>query len=281
MNKQQSKYNPVALAVCGIALLLLLCILLALTLGIVALATRGNEIEPEQDHTTDSQTEADNMASIDPDKFILKAGSDAGMEYIDQMIFFGESTTAHLRSRGVLTGGTQTKQVWADQSGTKTLNSQLLSTTIVYPETGELLTISQAVERAKPKYMVLSFGLNDIVRFAEQKSKYINNYNKLIEAIQTASPNTKIILQSVYPIALTNTDFSVDAETVNHYSQTLNEWLIEIAASHENVRFADTGSVLRGADNALLPAYDNGDGVHLSTAAYEAILSYLRTHPWN
>lgn len=281
MTNQQQKYNPLALAVCLIALLLALCLLLSLILGIVALTMRANEQETESEQHTETQTQSDAAISVDLEKVILREGADAGMEYIDQMIFFGESTTAHLRSRGVLTGGTATKQVWADQSGTKTLSSQLLSTTIVYPETGEQLLIPQAVERSKPKYMVLSFGLNNIVGFAEKKSLYINNYNKLIAAIQSASPDTKIILQSVYPIALTNSDFSVDAETVNRYSQTLNEWLIEIAASHENVRFADTGSVLRGADNALLPAYDNGDGVHLSTAAYEAILSYLRTHPWN
>lgn len=278
--KTKQKYEPVAVAVCLIALLAVLCILLALALGILSLATHDGEHETETDPETEAQTEQDIPTSNQTDKVVLKEGSDAGMEYIDQMIFFGESTTAHLRSRGVLTGGTETKQVWADQSGTKTLNSQLLSTTIVYPETGENLSISEAVGRAKPKYMVLSFGLNNIVGFIEKKSLYVNNYNKLLDAIQAASPNTKIILQSVYPIAQSNTDFSVDAETVNNYSLTLNEWLIEIAAAHENVRFADTGSVLRDADNALLPSYDSGDGVHLTAAAYEAILSYLRTHPW-
>ncbi len=280
MTTKQQKYEPVAVAICLLALLSVLCILLALTLGILSLATNDRERETESNTETEEQTEKDAPVVSQSDKVILKEGDDAGMEYIDQMIFFGESTTAHLRSRGVLTGGTETKQVWADQSGTKTLSSQLLSTTIVYPETGENLLISEAVERSKPKYMVLSFGLNNIVGFIEKKSLYVNNYNKLIDAIQAASPDTKIILQSVYPIAQSNTDFSVDAETVNNYSQALNEWLIEIAAAHENVRFADTGSALRDADNALLPSYDSGDGVHLTAAAYEAILSYLRTHPW-
>lgn len=279
MTKPQ-KYNSISIAVCLLALLSLVCILLALTLGILSLARSPHEQETETDTETERQTERDVPVSSDPDKVILKEGPDAGMEYIDQMIFFGESTTAHLRSRGVLTGGTETKQVWADQSGTKTLSSQLLSTTIVYPETGESLLIPEAVERSKPKYMVLSFGLNNIVGFVGKKSLYVNNYHKLIDAIQAASPDTKIILQSVYPIANSNTDFSVDAETVNTYAQTLNEWLIEIASAHENVRFVDTGSVLRDADNALLPSYDSGDGVHLNVAAYEAILNYLRTHPW-
>lgn len=279
MTKPQ-KYNSISIAVCLLALLSLVCILLALTLGILSLARFPHEQETETDTETERQTERDVPVSSDPDKVILKEGPDAGMEYIDQMIFFGESTTAHLRSRGVLTGGTETKQVWADQSGTKTLSSQLLSTTIVYPETGESLLIPEAVERSKPKYMVLSFGLNNIVGFVGKKSLYVNNYHKLIDAIQAASPDTKIILQSVYPIANSNTDFSVDAETVNTYAQTLNEWLIEIASAHENVRFVDTGSVLRDADNALLPSYDSGDGVHLNVAAYEAILDYLRTHPW-
>ena len=68
--------------------------------------------------------------------------------------------------------------------------------------------------------------------------------------------------------------------TVNRYIMTLNTWIPEIAAAHENVRYADTASVLRMSDQALYPSYDAGDGIHLTAAAYEKVLQYLRTHAW-
>lgn len=206
--------------------------------------------------------------------------ADAGMEYIDQMVFFGESTTSHLRSRGMLRDGTETKQVWADESGTKTLSSKLLSETLIYPKTGESMTLYQAVATERPTYLVLSFGLNNLSSFIGNKSLYVNNYKRLIDTIRQASPDTRIILQSVYPVSDACTSFSVDSRTVCSYTRTLNGWLREIAAEYDNVRCVDTASVLYDEDGMLASICDAGDGVHLTTAAYTRILYYLRTHAW-
>ena len=53
---------------------------------------------------------------------ILTETEDAGSAYLDRFVFFGESTTYHLKSRGVLSGGTATTQVWAPDSGTVNLD---------------------------------------------------------------------------------------------------------------------------------------------------------------
>ena len=255
--------------------LFILCLVLGATLGILKLTSRGTADGGESDDTSDSDT----AVSVDPQAVMLDATADAGMAYIDRMIFFGESTTAHLRARGVLSDGKDTKQVWADASGTKRLSSKLTSETVVYPPTGESLTISQACALEKPDYIVLSFGLNGLSDFIANKSAYVNNYGKLIQAIQSASPDTKVILQTVYPVCQAG-NFAEDVETLNQYIMKLNEWLPEIAAAYENVRVADTASVLRSDANALISAYDNGDGQHLTADAYLEILSYLRTHAW-
>ena len=75
-------------------------------------------------------------------------------------------------------------------------------------------------------------------------------------------------------------NFAEPLDELNANILTVSSWLPEIAASFENVRVADTASVLRGDDNALLSSYDNGDGQHLTASAYEEILAYLRTHAW-
>lgn len=261
-----------------IAMLLVLCLIGAVTLAIVKLANAEGKPSP-----TDTQTDTATIPTqVDPLTVTLGETPDAGMKYIDKMIFFGESTTAHLRARGVLTGGKDTSQVWSDASGTRMLSSRITSEPIVYPETGESLTIAEACAKAQPEYLVLCFGLNGIKDFIQNKSSYVNAYNKLIRAVREVSPNTRIILQAVYPVT-DGTDskaFGVDIATLNENINTLNSWLPEIAASHENVRYADTASVLKNADGALAASYDNGDGIHLTAAAYQEILAYLRTHAW-
>lgn len=209
----------------------------------------------------------------------LPQSPDRGRDYIDTMYFFGESTTAHLRARGVLTGGRETDRVWADESGTRMLSSRITSEPIVYPKTGEHLTVSEACGRAQPEILVLSFGLNGVMKFAADRDLYLNSYGRLIEAIQAASPKTRILVQTVYPVARADA-YSVDVDTLNAYLSRLNEWLPALAERYENLRVVDTASVLRGADGRLLPSYAEPDGIHLTRAAYEAVLTYLRTHAW-
>ncbi len=254
--------------VCLIGFVILLC-----------MPQKAPEATPPPSSTADPMSHR--PVGGDPTQVELPLGEDAGMAYIDSMIFFGESTTTHLRARGVLTGGTDTKQVWADSSGTKTLSARMLQEPIIYPPTGELLTLEEALKREQPAIMVLSFGLNNINAFAANTDTYINNYKRLIDLIGRASPDTKIILQTVYPVSATPHGFSQDGATICAYIDKLNACLPTIAAAYTNVRVADTASVLKETSNGmLLPAYDESDGVHLKAAAYQEIIHYLRTHPW-
>lgn len=270
-----------AYLIMAIAVLLLLCLIAAATLAVVKLVNASDK--PDDPPATDAATDTETLPTqVDPLTVTLAETPDAGMKYIDKMIFFGESTTAHLRSRGVLTGGTGTKQVWSDASGTRMLSSRTTSEPIVYPETGESLTIAEACARSQPEYLVLCFGLNGINGFIQNKSSYVNAYNKLIRSIHEVSPNTKIILQAVYPAAEGSSSqaFGWDIATLNENINTINSWLPEIAATHENVRYADTAAVLKNANGTLGASFDNGDGIHLTAEAYQEILAYLRTHAW-
>ena len=215
----------------------------------------------------------------------LSETPDAGMDYQNSLVFFGESTSAHLKSRGVLSGGKKTEQVWANESGTMLLSPKILSQTIVYPKTGEHLTITQAVEREKPPYIVLSFGLNGIVGFAKSKNAYLESYQALIDAIQKASPRTAIILQTVYPVTspvdASDWHFSESPEEINRMIDLINGYLPTLAEANTGVRIADTASVLRDANGMLRRELATEDGIHLRAEAYTQILCYLRTHAYH
>ena len=211
---------------------------------------------------------------------VIPKSRDLGQAYIDSFIFFGESTTYHLKSRGVLTGGTQTTQVWGPPNGTVNLDTTVGTLKIVYPQTGERLTFGDAVRRAKPARILLCFGLNGAVANIRRGKEYFQScYRILIDAIQNNSPTTEIFLQSAFPVAknMDMTHFSVDLDTLNAHIRTINGWTEALACEY-GIAYLDTAEILCDEQGRLRAEYQNGDGHHLTTAAYEKILYYIRTH---
>ena len=273
---------------CGIIVVLTLIALLGLiALGIVRSMTPDAPAVQTPEDTSPNETTASVLstteaAPADPTPetnkdVTLGETADMGQAYLDSIVFVGDSTTAHLRSRGVLTGGTDTKQVWVPSDNTLLLDINITQKKIVYPRTGEQMTIAAAAASEKPAYMVLTIGLNGVTSFVNNKNLYQNCYGKLIDAIREASPDTKIILQSVFPVAANQKTFSVDAATLNGYIDTLNGYVKELAETKE-VRYLDTASALKGADGNMPHSYQNGDGIHLTAEGYRVILDYIRTH---
>ena len=211
---------------------------------------------------------------------LLSETPDGGQEYIDSFIFFGESTTYHLKSRGVLSGGRDTTQVWAPKNGTVNLDTTVTTLKIVYPETGEEITVGEAVRRKKPKYMLLTFGLNGAVQKVRAGEEYFRTcYLVLIDEIRRNSPETTVLLQSCFPVALdmNMSGYSVDVKTLNEYITLINSWTLRLAADTE-LGYLNTTEVLADEHGYLYPEYDAGDGYHLTTEAYLKILEYIRTH---
>lgn len=270
-----------------IAVLSAVCLIALIASGVLALtAPKAPKEQPNEPPFEEEYPVYDPNAPANPDDVslpthsrILAETADAGQGYIDRMIFVGESTTAHLRSRGVLSGGTDTQQVWSNTSNTMTLDLKILKKTIRYPVSGADMTIAEAVASAKPEYIVLSFGMNGIIGFEKNTDLYKTAYGMLIDAIHEASPTTIVLLQTVYPVAANQTTFAEDATTLNGYVRKLNELLPTIAEQH-NAYVVDTASCLADAQGLLRTDYQNGDGLHLTHAAYHAILNYLRTHAY-
>ncbi len=220
------------------------------------------------------------LTSSGADTLCLGKTHDMGQGYIDSLIFFGESTTAHIRSRGVLSGGKDTKQVWAPKSGTVNLDSTTAHVKIIYPEDGKELTLRQAAERKKPKIIILTFGLNGAVQKVKQgKSFYKSCYLSLIDQIRLGSPDTNIILQSCFPIAadMDMSNYSINAATLNGYITLINSWTAELA-QEQCLGYLDTQSVMRDGEGFLLKEFDAGDGHHLTYEAYMTMLEYIKTH---
>ena len=242
-----------------------LCCLLcaALLCGAVSCTSPSDSSE-----TTPDTADTPNAST---DSVVLPETLDAGLAYQDALTFVGDSLTAHLVSRAVLTDGKNTKQVWRSESNMINLNSEVTSAKIIYPATGEKMTIAEAAAAAKPPILIITLGTDWGVSYLSEQ-EFKDCYSKLVRQIKEASPDTVIILQSIFPV-------TKDCTVLNNQKiDTANTWVKAIAAEN-GCRYLDTQSVLKDGSNCLKAEYCNStDGIHLTASAYEAILAYIRTH---
>ncbi|MGN1048380.1 MAG: GDSL-type esterase/lipase family protein [Eubacteriales bacterium] len=231
------------------------------------------QITSAPDTETDTQdTETDAPAEPEQVFTVLPETEDMGDDYIGKIIFVGDSTTYGLKAYKMLADGKNTKQVWTSSSASLSLN-EILTKVIVYPETGKEMTIADAAAAAKPEYMIITLGLEGVTFLSEDDFKA--QYTSLVEKIKEVSPDTKLMLQSIFPVAASYTE---ENKLNNPLIDKANEW-VKAVAEATGVRYLDTQSVLKDDAGALISKYDNGgNGINLNDAGFTAVLDYIRTH---
>ena len=133
------------------------------------------------------------------------------------------------------------------------------------------MTIAEAAGEAKPAILIITLGTDWGVAYLSE-AEFKDCYTKLVKAIQKASPSTTVVLQSIFPVTAACSTLD------NAKIDTANKWVKAVAAEN-GCRYLDTQSVLKDENNCLKVEYCNStDGIHLGKEAYEAILSYIRTH---
>ncbi|MBQ9080779.1 MAG: hypothetical protein IJY27_06880 [Clostridia bacterium] len=272
-----------ALAV--IALLIIICLVELVVLASVSARVRAAKADDPEPPPVDSSTpppedtstpggedssSTEVYAPVSPAR--LGETEDYGQEYINKIIFVGDSTTYGLKAYGMLSGGKNTTQVWTPASGTYSLNALVATYKIVYPETGEELTVADAAAKAKPEYMVITLGINYGVPYCGE-TEFKKYYRLLLDDIVAASPETKIMLQSIYPVATNNELRDITNEKID----LANQWIEQLAEEY-GLKYLHTNPTLKDTDGYLFQSYQNGDGLHLLERGFNAVLQYIRTH---
>lgn len=214
--------------------------------------------------TTPSSPDDSQVGGRPSSDVVLGETEDAGQEYIDKIYFVGDSTTYHF-----FKGGIDRSHLLVPESGTLMLASDILDVTV--GTSG--LTIPEAIKKNGAEIVIITIGVNGADTFTEVK--YKTYYQKLINGIEEVSPDTEIILQSVFPVAdwYSEKDNNISNEGID----TLNSWAKELAAE-KGLRYLDTQSILKNENGAQKEAFGEGDGVHMNEEAYVKIVKYIRTH---
>lgn len=190
---------------------------------------------------------------------------------IDRMTFFGDSTTAHLALRG----GIPQERVWSGAGSTVLFETVNAVKCVRLQREKRDLTLPEALALKKPRILVITVGVSGGAgRLSEESFKEI--YRELLRSAQKASPETKILVQSLLPLS---------DKSVKHYKRLTKEavvqangWVRELCGEMQ-IPYVDTHSLLIDPDTGYLrPEYQNDEYMHLTAAAYAVILENLRTH---
>ena len=198
--------------------------------------------------------------------------ADAGRAYLDRIVFLGDSTTYGIGAyyNWGYTSLCPPEQIWTPKSGWMSL-VQYDTAKIYYHATGEELLIKDAAAKAKPEIMIITMGIDSIA--TETKDSFIRRYTALVNNIQAASPDTKIILNSIYPVA---DSYKYQKDINNDKINAANGWIESIAVS-TGCAFLYSWEAI--AVNGRLPeTAHNGDGLHPNGETYTKIMQYIRTH---
>ena len=95
----------------------------------------------------------------------------------------------------------------------------------------------------------------------------------MIEQIKEKSPNTKIILISIYPIKKGDNINKFQQDIINKY----NFLILEMAYKH-GLKYLDVQEVLKGDDGYGKEEYFVDDKFHLTLLGHSTVKEYIKTH---
>ena len=197
---------------------------------------------------------------------ILKETPDMGDNYINETIFYGDSITFNFFYYGQLSQN----NIWAMSSLTP---ENAHTWKVPFYRYHEEITLIDGLRKYKPKRVIITLGANAVA--VTTKDFFINKYEELIIKAKDASPDTTIIVQSIFPVDNRyNTNNNLNNIRINNY----NYYLAEMCERH-GVYFLDTEKVLKDSEGYLRKDYCySSDGIHLLPSGNIAVMNYIRTH---
>ena len=188
---------------------------------------------------------------------------------ISRMTFFGDSTTAHLVPRGGIPKG----RVWSGPTGTVLFESVNRVRCVHLAEESRDVTLSEAVALKKPQILVITVGVSGGAGMMEREA-FTAVYRELLSSVRRASPETKILVQSILPLS---------DRSVRHYRRLTKDAVVQAnlwiraLCMEMRIPYVDTHAKLVDPNTGYLkPEYQNDEYMHLTAQAYRVVLDHLR-----
>ncbi len=198
----------------------------------------------------------------------LSPVASAAGDPLDRVVFFGDSTTAHLAVRG----GIPKSRVWSGVKSTVLFESVNETKCVYLSAEGKSMTLSEAVALKKPAVLVITLGVSGGAGVMPM-SRFTEIYRRMLLSVKKASPGTKVVVQSILPLS--------DKASLHYKSLTKASVLeanraIRGLCADLGVPYIDTHSLLCDASGYLKKEYQNDEYMHLTAKAYTVVLQNIR-----
>ncbi|MGN0981331.1 MAG: SGNH/GDSL hydrolase family protein [Candidatus Limivicinus sp.] len=201
----------------------------------------------------------------------LPGSQDMGLEYLFNLTFLCDDSFSAVNSFGANFGSTASAQVWLPAGGSFPA-AGAAGTKIIYPNDGTEKSPADAAGLYKPSRLVIYLG-GDSLGNADQAG-FIAGYSALVQGIQAASPETRIICCSIGSV--TAAYAGVDGLTAERVTQA-NQWIQQVCAD-TGVYYADLGAILNDTSGALSAEYASADGRSINSGGISKVMEYFRMH---
>lgn len=262
----RQKQACIVLAVCAAALLATIIIVGVILSGASGPAASDSDAFLSGPATGESY---DNSAyQVDTSiPAVLAATEDAGVEYVEQTVFVGDSNTVRLYNYNLIT---LDQFVGAEGMGIQSLTSNAC---VGFKNDAKAYTIPEALAMMKPRRIVVTMGTNN-ADGNMTTDDFISQYRAALGAIQSAYSYCDIIVAAVPPIPQDHSAYpELQMQTIDAFNQALAKLCEE-----EGYSFLNTSEVLKGEDGFGRSDYFVEGDIHLKPDGLKAVLTYLRTH---
>ncbi len=187
-------------------------------------------------------------------------------KYLKDFVFAGDSIPLYYANYSAITG----HQIW-NKNGINPETVKTSKININYGNDGEMLLVD-AFRKYKPKYALLTLGSNSAGWM--KVDYFISEYKDLIEQIQEASPDTKLIIQSIPPVdAKLDINNSLNNKKINDF----NYYLLKMC-SELDIPFLNSAEALKNEKGTCKTGLCQEDGIHQTKQGIIELVLYLKNH---
>ncbi len=243
--------------------------------GIIIIVVFSGDANGDDEVASTSISGSSIQDTYDPTEFALQEDSpailpeseDAGEDYLLNSMFLGDSNTVGFASSGLLP--------LENVIGVESIGIQSVATGkyVYYANNDSAQTIPYAVAAQQPQMVYMMYGTNNLVGVSPDQ--FVSNYVKAVNAILEQWEYGEIIVVTIPPIAQVTENASLSQTTIDQFNIALLEM-----AEENGWKVLNTASLLKDTNGYIKSQYISADGIHLTSAAHEAILNYASTHAY-
>lgn len=188
-------------------------------------------------------------------------------EYFDDALFVGDSITTGIKLYDIMSN---TEVIASTGINLDTvLHKELIET-----DSGETLTVLDAMSKEKPNKIYIMLGANGVAFFSPEKTAEL--YGTFLDAVKAQHPDAIIYVQSILPINEEKFHKKYSGDITNAKIDQTNAEIQKVTAER-NLYYLNVAEAFKDETGGL-PTDSTPDGLHFGSEQYIKWFDYLKTH---